>query len=165
MIMTRKNILVTALSTCLLIAAACNSNSGNSNSGSDSATASENNAGSGTSEGTNPKGIGPHQNVQLTHPLDEKMIAAGKNEYDVKCASCHKLTDERLVGPGWKGVTDRRTPEWIMNFVTNTEEMIEKDTAAQHMLEVCLVKMPNQGLSETDARNVLEFMRKNDGKQ
>jgi hypothetical protein len=164
--MNRKNILVTALSTCLIIAVACNSNSGN-NGSSDTATTSDNTAGSSASgsEGSNPKGIGPHQNVELTHPLDEKMIAAGKNEYDVKCASCHKLSDERLVGPGWKGVTDRRTPEWIMNFVTNTEEMIEKDTAAQNMLEVCLVKMPNQGLSETDARNVLEYMRKNDNKQ
>lgn len=155
-----------ALSSCLIVAAACNSNSGSSQSG-DSATTSENAGGStgATAEGTNPKGIGPHQNVQLTHPLDEKMIADGKNIYDVKCASCHKLTDEKLVGPGWKAVTDRRTPEWIMNFVTNTEEMIEKDTAAQNMLEVCLVKMPNQGLTETDARHVLEFMRKNDNKQ
>lgn len=28
----------------------------------------------------------------------------------VKCSSCHKLTDERLVGPGWKGVTNRQKP-------------------------------------------------------
>lgn len=120
---------------------------------------------SASSESSNPKGIGPHQNVQLTHPLDEKMVTDGKNVYDVKCQSCHKLTDEKLVGPGWKGVTDRRTPEWIMNFVTNVEEMLAKDTAAQNMLEVCLVKMPNQGLTEADARSVLEYMRKNDGKQ
>jgi len=117
------------------------------------------------SEGTSAKGIGKYQNVELTHPLDEKMVTSGKNVYDVKCASCHKITDEKLVGPGWKGVTDRRTPEWIMNFVTNTEEMIQKDTAAKNMLEVCLVKMPNQSLQEPDARSVLEFMRKNDGKQ
>lgn len=118
----------------------------------------------GTAEGTNPKGIGPYQNVELTHPLDEQMVAAGKQVYEVKCQSCHKLTDERLVGPGWKGVTDRRTPEWIMNFTVNVDEMIEKDTAAQRMLEECLVRMPNQNLSEQDARSVLEFMRKNDGK-
>lgn len=118
----------------------------------------------GTTEGTNPKGIGPYQNVELTHPLDEQMVTAGKQVYELKCQSCHKLTDERLVGPGWKGVTDRRTPEWIMNFTVNVDEMIEKDTAAQRMLEECLVRMPNQNLSEQDARSVLEFMRKNDGK-
>ena len=105
------------------------------------------------------------EDVHLTNPLNRQWVTEGKNIYDVKCQPCHNLTDEKLVGPGFKGVTDRRTPEWIMNFVTNTEEMLAKDTAAQTMLEVCLVKMPNQGLSETDARSVLEFMRKNDGKQ
>ena len=120
---------------------------------------------SNAQEGTDPKGIGKYQKVELTHPLDEKMIATGKNVYEVKCASCHKLSDEKLVGPGWKGVTGRRTPEWIMNFVTNTEEMIQKDTAAKNMLEVCLVKMPNQSLTEADARGTLEYMRQIDGKQ
>jgi hypothetical protein len=114
--------------------------------------------------GTNPKGIGPYTNVQLTHPLDEQMVAKGKEVYELKCQSCHKLTEERLVGPGWKSVTDRRTPEWIMNFVTNVDVMLEQDTAAQRMLEECLVRMPNQNLNEQDARSVLEFMRKNDGK-
>ena len=154
--MKQQHILLAICST-LVIAAACN------NSGKEGNTATTDNT-STTNEGANPKGIGKYSNVALTHPLDEKMIAAGQNIYNVKCASCHKTTNEKLVGPGWKGVTDRRTPEWIMNFVTNTEEMIEKDTAAQNMLEVCLVKMPNQSLAENDARSVLEFMRKNDGK-
>lgn len=160
--MNRKNLFVAAFTFSLFLTACNSSDSGNSG----AAAGTENSAGSeAASAGTDPKGVGPIKNVQLTHPLDEKMVAEGKNEYDVKCASCHKLTDERLVGPGWKGVTDRRTPEWIMNFTVNTEEMIEKDTAAQNMLEVCLVKMPNQGLTEANARSVLEFMRKNDGKQ
>jgi hypothetical protein len=117
-----------------------------------------------TNEGTDPKGIGKFTNVELTHPLDETMVTAGKSVYELKCASCHKLTEEKLVGPGFSKVTDRRTPEWIMNFVTNTDVMIEKDTAAQRLLEQCLVRMPNQNLSDEDARNVLEFLRKNDGK-
>lgn len=119
-------------------------------------------SGGGDAAAAGAKGIGRFKSVALTHPLDEKMIAAGEMAYNVKCASCHKLTDEKLVGPGWKGVTNRRTPEWIMNFLTNTDEMIDKDATAQKMLEECQVRMPNQSLSDDDARAILEFMRKND---
>jgi mono/diheme cytochrome c family protein len=159
--MNRKYILIAILLGVIGLVVACNSNDKNNSTASGDTSA----ATTGTTDANNPKGVGPHQNVQLTHPLDEKMVAEGQNAYNVKCAGCHKLSGEKLVGPGWKGVTDRRTPEWIMNFVTNTEEMLEKDTAAQNMLEVCLVKMPDQNLSETEARATLEFMRKNDGKQ
>ena len=110
-------------------------------------------------------GVGKFQHVELTYPLDKKMVDEGKNIYDSKCASCHKLTDEKLVGPGWKDVTDRRTPEWIMNFLTNTEEMLEKNAQAKNLYEICLVKMPDQNLSDDDARAVLEFQRNNDRKK
>jgi cytochrome c2 len=36
------------------------------------------------------------------------MADAGEKAAGVKCTSCHKMTDERLVGPGWKGVTERQ---------------------------------------------------------
>jgi cytochrome c551/c552 len=109
------------------------------------------------------KGIGKFKDIQVDPKLDEKMAAMGLGVYDLKCSSCHKLTDEKLVGPGWKNVTSRRKAEWVMNFVTNTDEMLTKDPEAQAMLEVCLVRMPNQSLSDEDARSVYEFMRKNDG--
>ena len=91
------------------------------------------------------------------------MAAEGEKVFNVKCSSCHKTTDEKLVGPGWKGLSTRRTPEWIMNFITNTDEMLDKDPEAQAQLEICLVRMPNQNLSDDDARHLYEFMRKNDG--
>jgi mono/diheme cytochrome c family protein len=110
------------------------------------------------------KGVGKFTKVELTHPLDNGMVTKGKAIYDVKCGACHKLTSEKLVGPGWKGVTDRRAPEWIMNFVTNTDEMLDKDANAKALMEVCMVRMPNQHLSDEEARQMLEFMRNNDGK-
>ncbi|RYY99593.1 MAG: cytochrome c [Chitinophagaceae bacterium] len=101
--------------------------------------------------------------VQLTTPLKSEWVASGKGVYELKCMACHRLTGEKLVGPGWKGVTERRKPEWIMNMITNVDMMLEKDPEAQKMLEECLVRMPNQNLSTDEARQVLEFMRSNDG--
>lgn len=101
--------------------------------------------------------------IQITHPLNNDWVAAGKNIYELKCQPCHKLNEEKLVGPGWKDVTKRRTPVWIMNMVTNTEYMLDKDPEAQKLLELCMVRMPNQNLTLDDARHVLEFQRSNDG--
>lgn len=109
-------------------------------------------------------GIGRFANIVLTHPLNDSMVAQGENIYNSKCMACHKLTSEKLVGPGWKGVTDRRTPAWIMNFITNTNVMLDSDLVAQQLMVVCVARMPNQNLSDAEARAVLEFMRKNDGK-
>ncbi|NJL13204.1 MAG: cytochrome c [Microscillaceae bacterium] len=108
------------------------------------------------------KGVGEIKEVKLSDPLDEQMVKTGISVYEMKCASCHKLDDQRTVGPGWKGVTNKRRPEWIMNMVTNVEVMLDEDPTAQKLLEECLTRMPNQGLAVGDARNVLEFMRKND---
>lgn len=109
------------------------------------------------------RGIGKHTAVELGASLDVAMAAEGEKIQAVKCSSCHKLTEEKLVGPGWKGVTQRQKPEWIMNFITNPDPMIDKDPELQAQLEICLVRMPNQSLTDTDARNILEFMRQNDG--
>jgi cytochrome c5 len=103
--------------------------------------------------------------VQITHPLNQDWVIAGKGIYELKCQSCHKLTEEKLVGPGWKDVTKRRTPVWILNMITNTEMMLDKDPEAQKLLELCMVRMPNQNLMLDDARKVLEFQRSNDGEK
>src|SRR5262245_28324140 len=73
------------------------------------------------------RGVGKFTDVKLDPKLDQKLATEGNGIYDLKCSSCHKLTGEKLVGPGWSGVTTRRKPEWIMNFATNTDEMLNKD--------------------------------------
>jgi mono/diheme cytochrome c family protein len=115
--------------------------------------------------GINSKGVGRFDTVKLGHPLDQNMASAGQDVYQTKCFACHKLTNELLVGPGWYGVTKRRSPEWIMNWITNTKVMLDKDQAAQADMVVCLIRMPNQDLTDEQARQVLEFMRKNDGEK
>ncbi len=109
------------------------------------------------------RGEGKFESITISEQLDIKLAEKGRSVYDLKCSSCHKLTDEKLVGPGWKGVSSKHKPEWIMNFITNPDAMIDKDPELQSQLELCLVRMPNQNLTDDDARSLLEFMRKNDG--
>jgi cytochrome c5 len=111
------------------------------------------------------KGIGAIKNVAMNNPLDEGRIKRGLEVYGMKCQSCHTLTDQRIVGPGWKDITQKRKPEWIMNMILNVDVMLERDPEAQKLLELCLMRMPNQNVSVGDARDILEFMRQNDGEK
>src|SRR5690606_6152905 len=111
------------------------------------------------------KGIGEITDVNLEDEIDPEMVKMGKSIYDMKCSACHKLTDQRVVGPGFQGVTNRRGSEWLMNMITNVEVMLEQDPTAQALLEECLTRMPNQNVSIGDARNILEFFRSNDLEQ
>ncbi len=103
--------------------------------------------------------------ITLSTPLDQKMVVAGKATYELKCQSCHRLTEDKLVGPGWKNVSKNRKPEWIINMITNVDMMLESDPEAQKLLEQCMVRMPNQNITKDQAREVLEFMRSNDGEK
>lgn len=103
--------------------------------------------------------------IVLTNPLNTEWVNNGKAIYELKCLACHRLTDERVVGPGWKDVTVRRKPLWIINMITNVDMMLETDAEAQKMLEQCLIRMPNQNIMLEDARKILEFMRSNDGEK
>lgn len=156
-------LLVPGILSLALIVSSCGDNDGDKSNADGATTTDNTNASSGAGDYDSSVGAGKFKNVEISPTLDAAKADAGQKVYDVKCASCHKLTDERLVGPGWKNVTQRHKPEWIMNFVTNVDEMLEKDPKAQAQLEVCLVRMPNQNLTDDDARNVYEFMRMNDG--
>lgn len=113
----------------------------------------------------NGKGIGQIKEVTLNTPLEQERILRGKAIYEMKCQACHRLDGQRVVGPGWQDVTKRRKPEWIMNLVTNVDVMLDQDPEAQKLLELCLTRMPNQNVSVGDARDILEFMRQNDGEK
>lgn len=117
-------------------------------------------------EVTDPtKGLGQIKDVVLKTPLETERVERGKAIYEMKCQACHKLDEMRVVGPGWKDVTKRRKPEWIMNMILNVDMMLDQDPEAQKLLELCLMRMPNQNVSIGDARDIVEFMRQNDGEK
>ncbi len=113
-------------------------------------------------EAVSDKGIGPITEVKLG-PIDQNLVKKGKEIFDSKCASCHKL-EEKYVGPPLKGVTKRRKPEWIMNMILNPSEMEQKDPVAKQLLSEYLTQMTFQNVSQDDARAILEYLRSVDEK-
>lgn len=105
------------------------------------------------------------ENFDGKDAFDAALAAKGKEIVDVKCASCHNITEERKVGPGWKGVTDRRSAAWVMNFIMNPQPMIDSDPQAKALFEEFLTPMPNQNLTEDDAKAIYMYMRELDGKK
>jgi len=104
-----------------------------------------------------PKGIGPITEVELGE-LDPEQAAAGRTLFETYCAACHKF-GERYVGPDLAGVTERRAPEWIMNMILNTDEMIFNDDIAYGLLAEYMTPMPQLITDEAQARSLLEYFR------
>jgi mono/diheme cytochrome c family protein len=109
------------------------------------------------------KGIGPVKSIELGD-IDQSLAEEGKSVFVSKCSACHKM-DKNATGPALSGVTDRRSPEWIMNMILNPEVMIKEDPIAKKLLiENNMAMMANQNLTEDEARQILEYFRQNDNK-
>ena len=108
-----------------------------------------------------PKGIGPVQELTLPAEIDSAMAAEGEATFTAYCSACHKF-GERYVGPDLVGVTVRRAPEWIMNMILNTDEMIFNDDTAYELLAEYMTPMPQLPLTQEQVRAVLEFFRQSD---
>jgi mono/diheme cytochrome c family protein len=50
--------------------------------------------------------------------------AEGETLFKNNCAACHNTSDEVLVGPGLKGISERRPIDWIIKWVHNPQAVI-----------------------------------------
>ena len=105
-------------------------------------------------------GLGPIRQVELG-PLDAALAAQGEASFTSKCAACHKM-DARYVGPPLGGVTERRTPAFLMNMMLNPDEMVQRHPEARALLAQYMTPMPNQNVDEAEARAILEYLRQHD---
>lgn len=103
-------------------------------------------------------GIGPVTEVLTLAPVSHEMAEAGEKLFETKCSACHKMAD-RYVGPPLGEVTTRRSPEFIMNQILNPDGMYTKHPVVKQLLGEYMTQMPNQGLTQDEARKVLEYLR------
>lgn len=105
------------------------------------------------------KGIGPVKSLTLSPDIDKALAKKGEEVYTQMCMACHRV-DKKFIGPAPTGILKRRSPEWVMNMILNPEVMVKEDPLAKELMaEFNGAPMANQGLTEDQARSVLEFFR------
>lgn len=103
-------------------------------------------------------GIGPVTEVVSLGPVDKAMAEQGQKLFEVKCGACHKMA-ERYVGPPLGDITARRSATFIMNQMLNPEGMYNKHPEVKKLLGEYMTQMPNLGLTQEQARQVVEYLR------
>ena len=90
-------------------------------------------------------------------------VAAGEKLFKINCASCHKVTDQKLVGPGLKGVAARvpqPAEEWLIKWIKNSQTLVKAGDAYANKIftEYNKSVMPSQALSDDEIKSVLAYI-------
>ncbi len=85
----------------------------------------------------------------------------GKEIFEKNCAICHKLTEEKLVGPGLKGVAERRDKKWMKKFIAGSQDMVKAGdpTAVKVFNDNLKIPMPDHKfLSDDDLDQLITYI-------
>lgn len=81
--------------------------------------------------------------------------------FQQKCAACHTIGAGKRIGPDLRGVADRRQTDWLVRWIMQPDQMLAaKDPVAVELLaQSGQIPMPNLGISEQEARALIEYLR------
>lgn len=83
----------------------------------------------------------------------------GATVFKQTCSACHTIGKGKLVGPDLKGVTTKRSEEWIINFVKDAKSFSEKDADAKAMVAEYGYPMPPPvNVTDADIKAVIKFI-------
>ncbi|NBB76100.1 MAG: c-type cytochrome [Bacteroidetes bacterium] len=104
-------------------------------------------------------GIGPiDERIEIPEEIDPEMVTRGQNIYKLKCESCHSM-EQDVVGPTLADVVERRSPEFIMNFILNPGENVLNHPVGLDLLAEHHTEMPYRNVSRDEARAIYEYLR------
>lgn len=81
------------------------------------------------------------------------------------CNACHQF-GKKAAGPDLVGATERRSQDWMKNWLKNPDQMLQSDSTAKAMLvEYQNVKMPNMKLTDADVEALIHYMQQESDKK
>jgi len=92
-------------------------------------------------------------------PVDEALAEKGEKLFQTKgCTACHAF-GKKVTGPDLDGVTMRRTTTWLEHQILHPEVMTKQDPIARELFAKHSLQMPNQKLTQEEARAVIEYLK------
>lgn len=84
----------------------------------------------------------------------------GKELFFNNCSTCHAL-NEVIVGPALANISERRSRDWLHNFITNSSKMIETNDPEATALfkKYNQTVMPSFDLSPAKIDSVLAYLQ------
>ena len=90
---------------------------------------------------------------------DATQTPEGQAIFEAKCAACHSVGSDRVVGPGLEEITSRRDRDWLISFISDPAPMLaDGDSIAVRLLAEYLVPMPDLGLSDSEVEAVIAYL-------
>jgi len=92
---------------------------------------------------------------------DVAQAKTGEELFQSGCNACHTIGGGRLVGPDLLGVSERRTEEWLVEFVQHSQAMVEAGDpiAVEVFEEHNKIAMPDQALTKAEILAVMEYAK------
>lgn len=103
-------------------------------------------------------GIGPVTERLDIGDLNVERARRGAEVFDLRCTACHRM-ERRFVGPPLGDVAETRSPEFLINFILNPEEMTNRHPVGQALLQDYMTIMPYQNVSKEQAIEIVDFLR------
>ena len=93
--------------------------------------------------------------------VDSLAVQKGEQIYKANCTSCHMMTDKALIGPGLKGVTDRRNKAWLKKWINSSSDFIASGDADAIALyeEYNKVAMPSYYFEDADFEALFAYLK------
>ena len=92
-----------------------------------------------------------------------RSISLGEQLFRTRCTTCHTITGNEsagAIGPDLLGVTVRREPEWLLNWLRAPDQMLaDQDPIAMALYEKYdQLNMPNMRLNQEEAMSLLDYI-------
>lgn len=87
--------------------------------------------------------------------------ATGAEIFNNVCIGCHTIGGGKSVGPDLKGVSERRSEEWLLKFIASSQTVVKSGDpiAVALFAEYYKIVMPDVPFSTDEIKGVLAFIR------